>query len=110
MEESVAEFYYKQLMNAKNSIPILVNFASRVLDISDKTKLYPVIGKVLRVFGAHHTYMAILDCAMMESFDNSNPYGIIMYFAKKRFDEFTKDNRIVNDLTPFVMDKVKRLE
>jgi len=108
MEESTAEFYYKQLLTTTNPIKVLVEFAKSALGSDlDNQKLYPMLGRISKVFGTHDTYMAILDCALVENLNTTNLYGLIMYFAKKRFEDSVKGMAPQKDLTSYIQEKLR---
>jgi len=89
MEESLSEYYYKQLENSSNKVPILIGFYKALFDIENvDSSAYKYFARLQHIYGYRLVYFALLDCAdMQDTLDHERVGRLISYFCKKRLME-----------------------
>lgn len=86
MEDSLAEMYLEKIKAANNPIPLFVAFFSSLFPVDSKDFLYPIFGRLYKVYGRDILFFAILDVYSMDEIDATSPAGILSYFCKKRLE------------------------
>ena len=110
MEESLSEYYYRQLKESKDTIPTMVNFYKSLFEIVDvDSSIYQTFGRLINIYGKELIFFSLLDCADVKDLeDPSNIRNLISYFAKKRLEErYIFDKAI--DLTDFSKKNMRKM-
>ncbi len=64
MEEPIANYYFEKLNSTTKPVPVLVQFMISVFELSDDTKkLYPQVGRAVKLYGSRLVFYSILDAS-----------------------------------------------
>lgn len=88
--DSLAEMFFDKIMTAENPVSYLVGFFCALFSVEVTKDMYMMFAKLYRVYGREIVYFSILDCFDIDSIDASKPYGILVYFCKKRLQTKTR--------------------
>jgi hypothetical protein len=109
MEEPTANFYFEKLNSTTKPIPVLVNFMRSVFELSDDSKkLYPQVGRIVKLYGSKLVFFAILDASDSDVVSSDHAYKLIRYILRKKFaDQYDSTPSI--DLMIFAEKQKKEL-
>jgi len=86
MEEPTANYYFEKLNNTTKPIPVLVQFMRSVFELDDDSKkLYPQVGRAVKLYGARLVFYSILDASDSEVVSSDHAYKLIRYILRRKF-------------------------
>lgn len=86
MEEPTASFYYEKLITTTKPVPVLVNFMRSIFDLGDDSKkLYPQVGRAVKLYGPKLVFYAILDASDSDVVSSDHAYKLIRYILRRKF-------------------------
>jgi hypothetical protein len=110
MDSNISDFYYDKLASTNNPISLFVGMFSSLFNIDEKEYLYPIFAKLYRVYSKDIIYFSILDSYDVNNFNTKDPYGLLVYFCKKRLESRYNFNTMPNldKLAESVLNKKQR--
>jgi len=108
---SITDHYYDLLKKeGGNKVSILTSFYKSLFDLENVNQdFFKRIGRLIKIYGEDLIFFSILDCSDVNNIDHDNPYGLIIYFAKKRLAERYNYISIPN-LDNIIQKNIKELE
>lgn len=107
--EGVVIDYYKDLFEVKNIMSYFSNVMRDLLGVEISSKEYPLIGRLLKLYGRKSLFYAVVDIAESPDTDVSKfPYGLLAYICKRNSGVFEKDSPTNQDSLVEFIDKVSK--
>jgi len=86
--ESLAEFYYDQLINSDNKVSVLVTFFSVLFNPPAIGGLdYARFNRLVKIYGYNNIFYSLLDMAEVENVNLETYQRLLSYFAKRRLEQ-----------------------
>ena len=108
MTENLSAIYLEQLKNTDKPAVVLAKFVSELLSITLTTVDIVKMSKLVKLYGRNAVFSGILDLADVDDV-NSNYYGLLVYFLKKRLEKQTEDY-LLSDLSEYINGVEKKLK
>lgn len=106
MDENLSKTYLEELDKSDKPDRLLVEFYCKAFELANTNSILIMFRKLLKMYGRHTIFMALLDVYDVDKLDKTNPYPLIVYFIKKRLESKVQP---ITYLTPDArLFKVKR--
>ena len=109
MEEPIANFYFEKLNSTTKPVPVLVQFMRSVFELGDDSKkLYPQVGRAVKLYGSRLVFYSILDASDSDVVSSDHAYKLIRYILRRKFaDQY--DSTPSTDLMGLAEKQLKEL-